>query len=743
MYLLLENNSNNNFKDESEIYQELIQKISLYIKEKDILEKIHRAYLLAKEKHKNQKRVTGEEFIIHPIHVSKILADLKSEPNTLISALLHDILEDTDFTFEELTKIFGEDVSYIVLKATKLKKLVFNHHQRQLENQQKMFLAMSKDIRVVLLKIADRLHNMQTLQKMRFEKQKRISKETLGIYVPLAHRLGLYRIKSQLEDLAFRYLNPKLYYKISNLIKIKKFERERSIVNIIGNMKKLFHDCNINNFDIDGRIKNIFSIYKKMEKKRLLFDEIFDLLAIRIIVDKVDSCYRCLGIIHNNYSPLPLKFKDYIAVPKPNLYQSLHSTVLSKDGTLFEIQIRTKEMNEIAENGIAAHWGYKENKKYSKEDKQLEIVKKLRWYQELIKITKDSDSNLYKNSKYFIDVIKNDILNENVYVFTPKQEVYEFPKGSTPIDFAFRIHSDIGYRISGAIVNNKIVPLNYILQNGDIVSIRTNKNIFRVKKEWLKIVKTIYTKKLIKKGLNKQKKNNLILVQMGKEILEKELNKHKIEFTIDKYFISQSFSQKDIQNIDEFYLSLANKKISSNLVIFKIRSFLENKKNLLNKSIYKNIEQKYNNDDTGVFIEEVRNVKLKIANCCLPVFDEEIVGFISKGKGISIHIKNCPNLLKYDSSKIVSAYWRNNPKLKYFVWINLICSSNHSLLTEIYNKMNFLGISFNKINISNNNNTKQTNIKLKICAKNIKEIEKLISNLSQLDNIYQIYRGIN
>lgn len=567
-------------ENEEDIYKELMVQINSYITDKDILKKIHKAYLLAQLKHKKQKRETGEDFIIHPIRVTQILADLKSEPNTLMAGLLHDVLEDTDLTFDELKSSIGEDVAYIVERTTKLTKIVFNQRQRQIENQQKMFLAMANDIRVVLVKLSDRLHNMQTLKIMRPVKRLRISEETLTIYVPLAHRLGLFKIKSELEDLSFRYINPEQYYRMSRLINMKKNEREKSIQQIIDNIRILFVQSNIQNFSISGRSKNIYSIYKKMKQRKVSFEEIFDLLAIRIIVDEVDECYRCLGIIHSNYSPLPLRFKDYIAIPKPNLYQSLHNTVLSKDGTLFEVQIRTKKMDEIAEKGIAAHWGYKENKIYSKQDKQLEIAQKLRWYQELIKITKDSDNDLHKNSQNFVDSIKNDILTENVYVFTPKQEVYELPKGSTTIDFAFFIHSSIGYRMTGAIVNGKIVPLEYILKNGDIISIRTNKNIFRVNKKWLNIVKTSYVKKLIKKFLNKE---NIELVKNGKEILDKELYNHKIDFVIDKAFLAKNFRKQYIQNINELYIAIANKKINCHLVITKINSFLAMKKRFQKK----------------------------------------------------------------------------------------------------------------------------------------------------------------
>ncbi|MBP3059521.1 RelA/SpoT family protein [Texas Phoenix palm phytoplasma] len=738
--------NNNEFENEDLLYDKLFKNISSYIKDENILSKINKCFYLAKEKHKNQKRITGENFIIHPISVAQILADLKSEPNTLMASLLHDVLEDTDLTYKELKEIVGRDVADIVLKTTKLSKLVFNRKQRQIENQQNMFLAMAKDIRVILVKICDRLHNMKTLQKIRPDKQIRISQETLSIYVPLTHRLGLFSIKYQLEDLAFRYTNPKEYYYISNLIKMKKNEREISINNIIKNIKKLFYKSNINNFSIAGRSKNIYSIFKKMNQRKLDFTEIFDLLAVRIIVDKVELCYHCLGIIHAHYSPLPLRFKDYIAIPKSNLYQSLHNTVLSKDGLLFEIQIRTKEMDEIAENGIAAHWGYKENKIYSKETKQLEIVNKLRWYKELIKITEESENYFNKNSENFVDAIKNDILSQNVYVFTPKQEVLEFPSGSTLIDFAFRIHSDLGYKITNGFVNGKIVPINYKLKNGDLISVKTNSNILRVKKEWFDIVKTSYAKKLIKRFLNKQKQEQMSLSEIGKEIFHKKLLFSKIEFKLDNNFININFNKIGIKNINDFYEAIANKKININNVIDKIKNLKKIKNNnfLLPDKI-KNFKKKNIQNQIDIFIEDRRNIrtKLELANCCSPVRGEEIVGFITKEKGVRIHKKECPNLKKFDNDKIINSYWNNYSQSKYSSWICIIAKYDSFLVNEIIKKLNFLRIDVLKIKCFQNYESSEIIIRLQVSLSNIIEMKQIFFSLSKIKNIYQIYRGIN
>ncbi|MFR0367723.1 RelA/SpoT family protein [Candidatus Phytoplasma palmae] len=739
--------NNNKIENEEFLYNNLVKTICNYIKDKNILEKINQCFFLAKKKHENQKRVTGENFIIHPISVAQTLADLKSEPNTLMASLLHDVLEDTDLTYKELKEIVGQDVADIVLNTTKLSKLVFNQKQREIENQQNMFLAMAKDIRVILLKIADRLHNMKTLQHLRPDKQIRISQETLSIYVPLTHRLGLFSIKYQLEDLAFRYINPEKYYYISNLINMKKNERENSINNIIRNIKKLFYKSNIKNFSITGRSKNIYSIFKKMKQRKLDFTEIFDLLAVRIIVDKVELCYYCLGIIHTHYSPIPLRFKDYIAIPKSNLYQSLHNTVLSKDGLLFEIQIRTKEMDKIAEYGIAAHWGYKENKVYSKETKQLEIVNKLRWYKELIKITEESENYFNKDSKNFVDAIKNDILGQNVYVFTPKQEVFEFPSGSTLIDFAFRIHSDLGYKITNGFVNGKIVPINYQLKNGDVISIKTNSNILRVKQEWFNIVKTSYAKKLIKRFLNKQKQEKMSLSQIGKEILHKKLIFYKIEdFKLDNNFININFNKTEIKNINDFYEAIANKKININNVIDKIKNLKKIKNhNFLLPDKIKNFKNKNIKNQIDIFIEDRPNyrTKLEIANCCSPVRGEEIIGFITKEKGVKIHKKECPNLKNFDNEKLINSFWNQNSNSKYSAWICIIAKYDTSLVNEIIKKLNFLKIDILKIKFFKNYENSEIIIRLRVSLSNIIEMKKIFFSLSKMKNIYQIYRGIN
>ncbi|CAM12101.1 GTP pyrophosphokinase [Candidatus Phytoplasma australiense] len=722
--------------------KDLMDIITQNIHDESILEKIARAYHFAEEKHSGQFRLTGEAYITHPCEVTKNLALLNSEPNTLIAGLLHDVVEDTPTTIEELSDLFGKDVAYLVYCATKLTKIAFYQNKKKVDNQQKMFLAMAKDIRVVILKIADRLHNMQTLKSMDPEKQKIIAQETLEIHAPLAHRLGLFHMKSELEDLALRYVLPKEYYHISHLIKLKKKEREESVKRVIKDIEALFKKNNLQDAIIKGRIKNIYSIYKKIHKRKVKFEEIFDLLAIRIIVSNVDLCYQSLGIIHGHFSPLPLRFKDYIAVPKPNLYQSLHTTVLTKNGSLFEIQIRTKEMDQIAEQGIAAHWAYKENKTYSQEDKQIEIAKKLRWYQELVKITNDAKNHPEETSKEFVDAIKNDILSDNVYVFTPTQEVFELPKGSTPIDFAFRIHTEVANKINAAIVNGQIVTLDYRLKNGDIIDIKTNKNILSVNKDWLRIVKTSHAKRKIKSFLKKlQKEEDLLAIQRGKEILEKELVLHKIKLVLDQNFIQKHFERYNIFSLNDFYEEIGRKKISTKTVINKILPLANHNisQTNLEKQMVKSQQKLTHQSENGVLIEGLHNPKLKLANCCSPVAGDKISGFLTKGRGIIVHLKNCINLKNCDFQRIIAASWED-ADFKYSAWLSLIANSKDNLTQQIINKINVFKINILELKVINNQKL-ETIIKLRVLTSNIQELNNLIANLQKIPEVNRIKRG--
>ena len=718
-------------------FDKVLENINTYIKNNETLELIKRAFNFAKMKHEHQVRKSGEPYIIHPLEVTNILANLKVGPNTLIAGLLHDVVEDTDTSLQDLKMLFNDDVASMVDGLTKIKNLQFNNGDNiQIENHQKMLLAMSNDVRVILVKLADRLHNIRTLDAMPLEKQYRIAKETLDIYAPLAHKLGMFRIKAELEDRSLRYTDTEMYHKITSLIRSKKFERENYIDDMIESIKTLFVDTNFNDYQIKGRIKNIYSIYKKMVKNNKDFSEIYDLLAIRIIVDKVEDCYQALGIIHANYVPLPKRFKDYIAVPKPNMYQSLHTTVIGNDGEIFEIQIRTHEMDNVAELGIAAHWAYKENREYSKEREQFEIAEKLKWYGDLMNLSHDDET--VKNAEAFVNTIKGDILDANIYVFTPKSEVIALPKGSTPLDFAYRIHSDIGNKTVGAIVNNKIVPLDYELKTGDILSIKTNKNSFGPNEDWIKICKTSHAKNKIRSFLNKQNRDNLI--QQGKEALARELGNSKEIYEINDAFIKKYFSKNiAINNSDDLLVEIGKNIISAKAVANKLLGIEVDKDQALQKQIEKSQRILTTNSESGVVVEGLTNPQIRLGNCCNPIPGDEIVGYVSKGNGIIVHSKNCNNLQSLENQRLTKVLWATNPNRKYPCRIKISASNNNNVFANIINIINSSTLQIASVSAVNNENLEMV-IKLKLLTDNLYELEKLTVNLYKLPEIYQIER---
>jgi len=719
------------------LFESLANRFSDYIHNEADIKLIEKAYLVAKDKHEGQMRKTGDPYITHPIAVAIILTELKAGPATLIAALLHDTVEDTSYTLEDVRNTFGQDVCDMVDGVTKIGKLSFNTVASQADNHQKMLLAMAKDIRVVLIKIADRLHNIRTLQSMTPEKQYRIASETLEIYAPLAHRLGIFRIKAELEDKSLRYTDAPMYYRVSNMIQAKKEEREASIDSIISQIKNLFNTNDLNDFSIKGRIKNIFSIYKKMVRDNRAFEDIYDLLAVRIIVDKVEVCYQALGIIHANFTPIPRRFKDYIAVPKPNMYQSLHTTVLSEDGTLFEVQIRTHEMDQVAEYGVAAHWAYKENKTYSKEKEQFEIAQKLKWYGDLMKMTQDTDET-DGGAKEFVNTIKGDILEANVYVFTPKGEVIELPRGATPIDFAYRIHTDIGNKMTGAIVNNRIVTLDYQLATGDIVSVKINKNSVGPSEDWLKIAKSSHAKHKIKSFLNRQNRDQLI--SQGQTLLEKELVAQKIDHTkIDDAFVKKYFEKNMITTLTELYLEIGKGLASPKTVAQKALGKEIDRESILQRQMEKASRQLTTHHETGVMIDGLSSPQIKLANCCLPIPGDEIVGFVSKNSGIVIHSTSCPNCKQFDKNRLLEVFWSPKIERKYPTRIKIIGTARPTLLTEVVTAVNALSVSIAEVNATTATNLEMT-IKLKILIKDLDALQNLIVNIRKVSDISIVER---
>ncbi len=718
------------------LFDSLALAFESYIKRTSDIELIEKAYFLAKLKHEGQMRKSGEPYITHPVAVAKILADLRGGPATLIAALLHDTVEDTSLTLVEVEKTFGSDIAQLVDGVTKIGKLSFNQKASQADNHQKMLLAMAKDIRVILIKIADRLHNVRTLDSMAPEKQYKIATETLEIYAPLAHRLGIFRIKAELEDRSLRYTDPPMYYRVSNMIQAKKTEREASIEHVISDIKTLFDDSELHDFEIKGRIKNIYSIYKKMVKDNRAFEDIYDLLAVRIIVDRIETCYQALGIIHANFTPIPRRFKDYIAVPKPNMYQSLHTTVLADDGTLFEVQIRTHEMDQVAEYGVAAHWAYKENKTYSKEREQFEISQKLKWYGELLKMSEDTDET-EQGAEEFVGTIKGDILDANVYVFTPKGEVIELPKGSTPIDFAYRIHTDIGHKMVGALVNNKIVTLDYELNTGDIVSVKINKNSYGPSEDWLKIAKSSHARHKIKGFLNKLNRDSLI--KMGEEQLDREFMQHKITDSIDDAFVKKHFEKNMITNVQDLYLEIGKGNLSPKTVANKMLGQEVDPNVVLQRQMEKASKQLTTHSETGIVIEGLSSPQLKLANCCLPIPGDPIIGYVSKQSGIVIHTTFCPNCKQFEENRLIEAFWSPSITRKYPTWIKIVGGNRSTLLTEVVTTVNAQSISIAEVSAITTSNLELI-IKLKVLVSHAEQLQSLIVNLRKVSELYSVER---
>ena len=717
--------------------EDLLNLTKEYIHNEDSTNKIIHAYNVAEKMHNGQFRKSGEPYIIHPLNVACILASLHVGPDTICAGLLHDVVEDTEMTKEDLAKDFGEDIAELVDGVTKVGQLKFvSLEEKQVENHQHMLLAMAKDIRVIVVKLADRLHNIRTLGSLNGEKQVRIAKETLEIYAPLAHKLGIFRIKAELEDTALKYVEPAYYNKILGQIKSDNSARMQNVDHTIDEISKILNESGLKNYRIKGRIKNIYSIYKKMVNQNKDFNDIYDILAIRVIVETIGDCYQVLGLIHSHYTPIPKRFKDYIAVPKPNMYQSLHTTVISEDGFTFEVQIRTEDMDKVAEYGIAAHWAYKEGVEYSKEKEQFEIAQKLKWYGDLLKFSEEEKSD---DAKDYVETVKEDLLNTNVYVYTPQGEVIDLPKGATPLDFAYKIHTNIGNKTVGAMVNNHIVPLDYELQTGDIISIKTNKNSFGPSENWLKIAKTTHAKHKIKSFLNKQ--NRDVLIAHGKELIDDEFHQNKlISYEITDEFVKNNFNKNNINTIDELYLEVGKANLSPKTVYAKYSGDDANKLDeALSRQMERNQRILTTNSETGVVVEGLTNPQLKLGSCCNPIPGDEIIGYVTKGNGIVVHHANCKNACNFQKERIIPLRWATNPGRKYPVSIKIEATSNMNLLLEIMNTVSASNMSILAIN-ANSTSVVETIVKLKVMCNNLLDLEKMIINLKKVKYIYNIER---
>ena len=717
--------------------ERILEQVHEYIHKKDSIELIKKAYYFAANHHEGQFRRSGEPYIQHPMHVAYMLASYKAGPNTICAGFLHDVVEDTGVEIGEIEKNFGKDVASIVDGVTKIGKLKYMTKEKALaKTHQKMLLAMSKDVRVILVKLVDRLHNMRTMMYQPADKQKRIAKETLDLYAPLAHKLGLYRIKAELEELGLKYYEPDEYNRIKGLIESHTSNRSSDVEVMEERIQELLKSNNINDFKLKGRVKNIFSVWKKMHEQNKTFDQIYDLLALRIIVPTVEECYRILGLIHGTWTPIPMRFKDYIATPKPNLYQSLHTTIVGLNGSIFEIQIRTYDMDDVAEMGIAAHWSYKENNSsYSPEKEQKELSEKLRWYKDMlsyVEMGEQEDSDPFDN-------IREDIFSANVYVFTPKGDVIDMPNGATPLDFAYRIHTEVGNHTVGAIVNSKIVPLTYKLKTGDVVEIRTNKGFNGPTQAWLKIVKTAHAKHKISAILNKRKSDEFI--ERGKMMFDDMLNSNNNKTKLNDQMIKDAFEKVNITNLNDFYYQLGNGVLSDKAAYRKLFEEGEVTDEMLLRQYNDNPERKNRvSNSYGIIVDGLDKTQVKVATCCHPVLGDPIVGYVSKGNGVVVHRFECPNVTSLDTDRFVQVYWDSEQATRNLeTVISILSYDKKNLLTEIVNVLNSSSISISSISNSRNKNGELLT-KVKMFVKNVDQLEYAINQLYKNSDIYSIER---
>lgn len=700
---------------------------------------ILKAYRFAEEKHRGQNRVSGEPYITHPLFVATILADLKMDDATICAALLHDVVEDTETTNEQLAKEFSKEIAEMVAGVTKLSKIQYaSVEENQMENYRKMFLAMGKDIRVILIKLADRLHNMRTLSSLKRDRQIANAKETMELYAPLANRLGIYSLKWELEDLAFRYLNPEEYRELVLGIEKKREERLEFIDNIMNEIKKELKKMRIN-AEVTGRAKHLYSIYRKMQRDNITLDQVYDLFALRIIVNNVKDCYTALGVVHELYKPMPGRFKDYISVPKPNMYQSIHTTLIGPKGTPFEVQVRTWEMHQVAEFGIAAHWAYKEANKFKKSNVVV-TEDKLAWLRETLEWQKDT-----QDPEEFLKTLKTELFEDEVYVFTPKGAIKALPRDATPIDFAYSIHAEVGHKMVGCKINSKMMPIVTKLKSGDIVEIITSDSSKGPSRDWLKLVKSSQAKTKITQWFKKADREQNI--EKGKEILEKELKKIGMNHSelFKPEWVEHTISRYNYHNIDDMYASVGYGGISPNKVLTRLleeykkehgEEHVEEKLQKLTKTPVK----KSNN--SGVVVEGIDNCLISFSQCCTPVPGDEIIGYVTKGKGVSIHRIDCPNIndLLSEEERIINVKWYNeDTKDTYKVDILIYANDRGGLLADIVkelmnNKIPLLGVN------TKTNSDRIVTIEIGVEIQNIEELNSLMKELRKIDSVFEVQR---
>lgn len=725
-------------------FEECMENVQTYIKRPENIELIQKAYDFAYEHHKGQFRKSGEPYVIHVIQVANTLALMHCGPKTIAAGLLHDTVEDCQgVTTDTITELFGQEIATLVDAVTKIGAIKFKDEEEYLaSNHRKLFIAMAKDIRVILIKLADRLHNMRTLQYMRPEKQKKIARETLSVYAPIAHRLGISEIKNELEDLSFKYLDYKKYEEIKDLVKQRESDRNEQVHEMISDIESIMQEYNIQ-YRIFGRSKHFYSIYKKMVTKNKRFEEILDLLAIRIITDSVVHCYEILGYIHAKYRPIPGRFKDYIAMPKANMYQSLHTTIVEPEhGNIFEIQIRTEEMDAIAERGVAAHWKYKENRNYTPEYEQKEIEDKLSWFRDFSMMTDEESEDPLE----YMNVLQKDIFEANVYCLTPRGKVIALPSGSCPIDFAYRIHTEVGNKTVGAKVNGAIVPLNTPLKTGDVVDILTNNNSVGPSADWIKIVKSGHARNKIRAFLQKQEQQSRKdSIKLGESMLEDEFRRLKLDSKLmEQKRLESILTSLSFKSVDDLFVGIAMKRVSLQSIVDRL---VKNRSNMLEDQEIMKIYNKQpahvtKHSSCGVIVPGIDTIAVSLANCCRPIPGDSIIGYISKGQGVKVHRADCPNIVN-EKKRLIPVQWEEGLDEKQYE-VNLIIHSDdrNYLLSDIVTTLQQCNVYLKHVDSAVDDGDLEATTKLTVSVKNAAHLQNLISNLKKVRSVNEVIRTI-
>ena len=702
---------------------------------------IQKAYNFAAEHHKGQKRMSGEDYIIHPLNVAYILADLQMDDSTICAALLHDVVEDTDVTNEDIVKNFGEEIAEMVAGVTKLSKIQYvTIKEEQVENYRKMFLAMGKDIRVILIKLADRLHNMRTLSNLKRDRQIANAKETMELYAPLANRLGIYSLKSELEDLAFRYLYPEEYRELVMSIEKKREERIEFINKIMNEIRVALKKQKIV-AEVTGRAKHLYSIYRKMQRDNITIDQVYDLFALRIIVNSVKDCYAALGVVHDLYTPMPGRFKDYIAVPKPNMYQSIHNTLIGPKGTPFEVQVRTWDMHRVAEYGIAAHWAYKEANKFKKSNVVV-TEDKLAWLRETLEWQKDM-----QDPDEFLKTLKTELFEDEVYVFTPKGEIKTLPRDATPIDFAYTIHAEVGHKMVGCKINSKMMPIVTPLKSGDIVEIITSDTAKGPSRDWLKIVKSSSAKTKIQQWFRKTEREENI--EKGKDILDKEIKKIGMSHSdlFKPEWIQVVLNRYNYNSVEDMYASIGFGGISPNKIITRLLEEYkkEHEEDVIEEKIQELVTEaprKNSAPKSGVSVKGIDNCLVKFSKCCNPVPGDDIIGYITKGRGVSIHRKDCTNLkdLLSEEERIIEVEWYDEKeKAEYNVDIQVLANDRTGLLADVVKEITSKKINIMGVNTKTSKDRIAT-IDVTLEVQDIEQLNQIIKQIRKVDSVYEVTR---